>query len=149
MTNQLDRVPGVAASQTARASAVLPASGAYDTSPTEMNCAGFEWVTLFIKYTRGGSGGDMQFKLEGSPAGSGDSWYQLGTATNGTLSSGSDLTNNVQRSEVEYGSTGASAEKVTYGPIPLYGTFERLRVPCQESGATSTPGTTEILARFS
>src|SRR5262245_11282566 len=121
MTAQIDRVPGVAATQTARASAALPASGAYDTSPTALNCMGFEQVMLFFTYTRGGSGGDVQFKLECSPVDSGDHWYQMGAVTKGTVSSGSVALDNVQQGEVEYGSTGSGAEKFTYGPVNISG----------------------------
>lgn len=149
MTDRLNEVPGPQAAQTARASAVLPGSGAYDTAPTEMDVRGFHWVTLFITYTRGGAGGDLQFKLEGSPVNSGDHWFQLGAVTKGTVSSGSDALDNLQRGEVEYGSTGAGAEKVAYGPVFLGGCVERLRINCQESGATGTPGTAAVLARFS
>lgn len=146
---QSNPIPGVAAAQTARVSAALAAAGAYDTSPVEMNCQGWQWVMFFIKYTRGGAGGDLQFKPEVSPVGSGDHWYQVGAAVNGSISSGTDLVNNIQRAEVEYGSTGVAAEKVSYGPIFLGGCADRIRLNCQESGATGTPGTVEVLARFS
>lgn len=149
MTDRLNNVPGPQAAQTARASAVLPNAGAYDSAPTEMDVRGFHYVMLFLTYTRGGSGGDVQLKLEASPVGSGDSWFQVAQSTKGTVTSGSDALENIQRGEVEYGSTGATAEKVTYGPIFLGGCVERLRVPAQESGATGTPGTLAILARFS
>lgn len=45
--------------QVARAEALLPAGGAFDTTPTEMPCPGFTQVTLFVEYTRGGAGGDV------------------------------------------------------------------------------------------
>jgi hypothetical protein len=135
--------------QIARASAALPAAGAYDATPTELVCAGFDFVTLYIVYTRGGAGGDMQFKIEVSPASGGDEWHQLTAYAKATVTSGSDLTSNAQREEVEYGSTGSGAEKFAYGPIPLNGTVERIRIPCQESGAVGTPGTCQIKALFS
>lgn len=149
MTDRLNQVPGVAASQTARASAALPASGAFDTTPTEMNVSGFHYAMFYLTYTRGGAGGDVQFKIEASPVGAGDHWYSIGTSSAGTTSSGADTVGNVQRGEVEYGSTGAGAEKFTYGPIALGGCVERLRLVAQESGATGTPGTLAALARFS
>ncbi len=133
--------------QTARASAALPAAGAFDASPTEMPCSGFNSVMLFITYTRGAAGGDMQFKVEGSPVSSGDSWFQQGLYAAGTVASGADVVSNVQREEVEYGSTGATAEKVMFGPIDIRG-CERLRIPAQESGVAGTPGTAAIEAVF-
>ena len=53
-----------------------------------------------------------------------------------------------QREIIEYGSTGAGAELVAYGPIELEATVERLRVVCAESGAIATPGTCEVLVVF-
>lgn len=135
--------------QVARASAVLPGAGAFDVAPVAMPCPGFEQVTLFIEYTRGGAGGDVQFKLEASPVGSGDVWHQLSAFTGAAAVSGADTVSNVQREEIEYGSTGAAIEKFTYGPVQLGGAVERLRVPCQESGAAGTPGTCKVTAVFS
>ena len=133
--------------QTARASAALPAAGAYDAAPTVMHCAGFETCTLFIAYTRGGAGGDMQFRVEVSPDSAGAVWHRGGVYAPGTPASGTDVVSNLQRESVEYGSTGAGREDVVYGPFDLRGAA-RLRVPCCESGAIGTPGTSAIEARF-
>lgn len=133
--------------QTARASAALPAAGAYDPTPTVMHCVGFETCTLFIAYTRGGVGGDMQFRIEVSPDSTGTVWHRGGIYAPGAVASGSDSVSNLQRESVEYGSTGAGIEQVVYGPIDLRGAA-RIRVPCRESGAVGTPGTAAIEARF-
>lgn len=135
--------------QTARASAALAAAGAFDAAPLELACPGFQKVMLYIEYTRGGAGGDVQFKVEISPVNTGDHWHQIGQYAGAAIVSGSDVTSNVQRQEVEYGSTGAAIEKFSYGPLDLGGAVERLRVVCQESGAVATPGTCKVTARFS
>jgi len=134
--------------QTARVAAVLPAAGAFDAAPLEMPCPGFEHVTLFISYTRGGAGGDMQFRIEANPDSTGGTWHRAGLFSPGAVASGADSLSNLQRESVEYGSTGAGAETVIYGPLELYGGVERLRVACAESGAVGTPGTAGIQARF-
>lgn len=133
--------------QVARASSLLPAGGAFDTTPTEMQCPGFTQVTLFVEYTRGGAGGDVQFKVELSPVYTGDVWHQVGQYAAAAVASGSDVVSNVQRQEVEYGSTGAAIEKFAFGPIDITGA-ERMRVNCQESGAVGTPGTCKVTASF-
>lgn len=133
--------------QTARANAALPAAGAYDATPTVMHCAGFETCTLFIAYTRGGAGGDMQFRVEVSPDSAGAVWHRGGIYAPGGVASGADTVSNLQREDVEYGSTAAGAEAVVYGPFDLRGAA-RLRIPCRESGAVGTPGTAAIGARF-
>jgi len=133
--------------QTARASAALPAAGAYDAAPTEMHCAGFETCALFISYTRGAAGGDMQFRVEVSPNSAGTVWNRSSVYSPGAVASGADTTSNLQREAIEYGSTAAGAELFVYGPFDLRGA-SRMRVPCCESGAVGTPGTAAIEARF-
>ena len=134
--------------QTARTAAALPAAGAFDAAPLEMPCPGFDVVTLFISYTRGGAGGAMQFRVEANPDATGGAWYRAGLYSPGAVASGADSLSNLQRESVEYGSTAAGAQTVIYGPVELRGGVERLRVACAESGAVGTPGTVGIEARF-
>ena len=134
--------------QTARVAAVLPAAGAFDAAPLEMACPGFQFVTLHISYTRGGAGGDMQFRIEANPDAAGGTWQRAGLFAPGAVAAGADSLSNLQRETVEYGSVGAGAETVIYGPLELRGGAERLRVACAESGAVGTPGTAGIEARF-
>ena len=133
--------------QTARVAAALPATGAFDAAPLEMHCAGFDTCTLFISYTRGGAGGDMQFRVQASPDSAGAVWHRSGIYAPGAVASGADTVSNLQREDVEYGSTAAGAETVIYGPFAIQGAA-RLRIPCCESGAVGTPGTASIQARF-
>lgn len=133
--------------QIARASAALAAAGAYDTTPTAMFCPGFKRVTLFGEYTRGGAGGAVNLKIEGSPVGTGDVWHNLTQYSAGTLAVNADTTSGVQREILKYGSTGAAIEKFAV-TVELNGAVERLRVNCAEIGAVGTPGTVKVTAKF-
>ncbi len=138
--------------QVARASAVLPAVGAFDATPTEMPCPYMDWVTFYISYTRGAAGGDMAFRVELSPysvdrAGVED-WFRASLYAAGAVASGADSLSNLQRNAVEYGSTGAAIENAIYGPIAMLKTAERARIVCAESGVAGTPGTAHIVAIF-
>ena len=138
--------------QVARASAALPAAGAFDPAPTEMPCPYMDWVTFYISYTRGAAGGDMQFIVELSPysvdrAGVED-WFRASLYAAGAVVSAADSLSNLQRNAIEYGSQGAAIESVVYGPIALLKTVERARISCAESGNVGTPGTAHIVALF-
>lgn len=132
----------------ARASAVLPAAGAYDTTPVVMDASEFEVVSFYCKYTRGAAGGRVRLKIEVSPESSGSNWYQVSTIAIGTVTPGADSVSAIQREAVEYGATGAGAEAFVYGPVGLGRTIHRVRIAAAESGVVGTPGTAEILARF-
>lgn len=134
--------------QVARASAALPAAGAFDTSPTVMRCPAFQKVTLFIEYTRGGAGGKVKVKIETSPVNTGDVWHMPDLYNPATPVAGADSVSPIQREYLEYGATGAAIEKHEI-PVYLGGAVERLRIACAESGAVGTPGTCKITASFS
>ena len=135
---------------TVRASAALPAAGAYDAAPTEFPTANIDNITLYATYTRGNAGGAVTLHIEQSPYSADvvgvQSWFRTACVACGTISSGSDTTQNAQRANVVYGATGAGAENFVIGPLELYGTVERMRVACAESGQTGTPGTCHIVA---
>ena len=133
--------------QTARAAAALPAAGAYDAAPVEMPCPGFKTCTLFVSYTRAAAGGDVTLHVEASPDAAGATWHRVTVYDPGAVASGADTTSNLQRENLEYGSTGAGAEEFIYGPFEIHGA-ERLRVACAETGAIANPGTVSIEARF-
>lgn len=77
----------------ARASAALPAAGAYDTTPTKVDVAPYATsITLWATYTRGTTNGAARIKPEVSP--DGVTWYRAtlvdtttigGTAPDGVL----------------------------------------------------------------
>lgn len=138
--------------QTARAAAVLEAAGAFDPTPTEMPCPYADHVTFYITYTRGAVGGDAQFRVEPSPYSSDqagvEDWFLASVFAAGGVVSGVDTLSNLQRGNVEYGSTGAGAETVVYGPFLLRKTAERIRFLARESGVLGTPGTMHVVAMF-
>lgn len=133
----------------ARVSAVLPAAGAFDTTPIVLTASEFEAVSFFAKYTRGAAGGKTKLLVEVSPKSFGTDWYRAAVLAVGTVVSGADSASLIQRDSVEYGSTGAAAELFVYGPIRLGRTCHRVRIFAAESGQIGTPGTLEVLARFS
>lgn len=137
---------------TVRAAAALTAAGAWDAAPTEVACAGFNWVMFYFTYTRGAAGGAMDFQIHTSPysadiAGVED-WFFQSVYAAGAVAVNVDTTSNIQRELVTYGATAAAAETFNYGPVSLDGTVERIRIRCRESGITATPGTTHIVAVF-
>jgi len=141
--------------QVARASAALPAAPAWDAAPTEMACAGFDFVTLNFTYTRGGAAGAFDWQVEtspyslaaGVPAGA-QEWQDPAIYASGAVAAGADTTSLVQRELESYTATGAAVETFTIGPTPLRSTFERLRVVARESGNVGAPGTLQIQAEF-
>jgi hypothetical protein len=141
--------------QAARASAALPAAGAWDAAPTEMACPYFENATFNFTYTRGAAGGAFDFQIEASPysvaanapAGASE-WITAAIYAGGAVVAGADTTSLVQRELESYASQGAAAEDFSFGPIDLGGTVERIRIRARESGAVGTPGTLQVEAVF-
>jgi len=142
--------------QEARASAALPAAGAWDAAPLELVCPGFENILLSFTYTRGGAGGAFDFQIEVSPysvvglvpAGA-QEWVAESLYAPGGVAAGVLSQSRVQNEYVTFQSVAAGAEDFAYGPLELFGTIERIRVTCRESGAVGTPGTLQIEANFS
>jgi len=134
---------------TFRASAALPAQGAWDT-PTEVAIAGIDAITLYITYTRGAANGAFDFQIQTSPYAVDvlvvENWFSQSLYAPGTLAAGADTTSHDQRELVTYTSTAAGAEPFVFGPIDLDSTVERIRVRARESGVTATPGTLHIVA---
>ncbi len=133
----------------ARASAALPAAGAWDASPTAMVTAGMDWVTLTFIYTRGGAGGAFEFRVDASPDSTGTVWARTSLYDPGVLAAGADVNSAIQREEITYQATTAAAEVFVYGPVHLGGHVERLRVAAHETGNVGAPGTLAIEARLS
>ncbi len=96
----------------ARASAVLPAAGAFDSAPTEFPVAGFESMTLYIEYTRGAALGAMDWRVELSDAASGDSWYQeIHAPLDPTITPGTEVLFPIGVMRRSYTALGATIEK--------------------------------------
>lgn len=134
--------------QTARASAALPAAGAYDATPRELYCMGFQRVLLSFTYTRGGAAGAFAFRVEVSPDTNSTNWHRLTLYSGAAVVPGADAQSDIQREAVEYQATGAGAEQFVFGPLALGGTVERIRVSAAETGNVGAPGTLAIQANF-
>lgn len=141
----------------ARVSAALAAAGAWDANPTEFFVSGAKSMTLTFTYTRGAAGGAFDFQLEVSPysvaalvpAGGGE-WADGSAYAVGAVGLGADTQSRVQDEYITFGSQGAGAETIIFGPIELDGTIERMRIPCRESadGVVGTPGTLQVTAEI-
>jgi len=132
--------------QVARASAALPAAGAYDAAPLELDCVDASVVRLNFTYTRGAVGGAFATRIETSPDG-GTTWFRSAALAAGVVVVGVDTTNIFQRNVVSYQAVGATAENVEL-EVKLYNTVDAIRVSCAETGVVGTPGTLAIVARF-
>lgn len=139
---------------TFRASAALPAAGAWDATPTEQNVAGASALRLSLTYTRGAAGGAFEFQVESSiyavvgnvPAGASE-WVTEPLFEVDTIAAGTDAVSLVQRESVSYTSTGAGAEDFFMMPIDLAG-IERIRIRARETGVVGTPGTLSIVGEL-
>ena len=134
--------------QVARVSAPLPGAGAYDAAPAELPCPSFDYVTLYVTYTRAAAGGAVTLRVDFSPDSTGTVWNRKTLYAPAVLAAGVDAASLEQRETITYTSTAAGAELSVLGPINLGGTAERIRIACAESGAVGNPGTCEIVARF-
>jgi len=152
----LDSYPrGYANPVTLRASAALPAAGAWDATPTESFCTNAKAAVFTFTYTRGAAGGAFDWQAEYSiysaaalaPAGAGE-WTTEAIYGAGAVAAGVDTTSLVQRELQSYASQGAAAEDFTFGPITLDKSIERIRIRARESGVVGTPGTLQITANF-
>jgi len=140
---------------TFRASAALPAGGAWDAAPTEFSVAGATSLRLALIYTRGAVGGAFSFQVEASPyavaadapAGASE-WATQALYDAAVVVAGADTISLIQREEISYTSTGAAAEDFFPLPLPLAG-LERLRIRACETGAVGTPGTLSIVGTLS
>lgn len=135
-----------------RASAALPAAGAFDAAPTEQNIFGAQGLTLNFTYTRGAAGGAFDYQIELSPysiaglvpAGAAE-WLTESVYASGAVALGADTQSREQREYQTYGSQGAGAEDFQV-EIELQAPMERIRVRARESadGSVGNPGTLQV-----
>lgn len=134
--------------QVARAAAALPGAGAFDATPLEMCCAGFDFVTLYITYTRGAAGGAVVMRPEFAEDSTGAAWHRNSEYGPAIVAADVDSVSLEQAETITYTSNAAGAQTSMIGPFQLDGVVERMRVPCAESGVVGAPGTCAIEARF-
>jgi hypothetical protein len=135
----------------ARASAVLPASPAWDASPTEFFVSGVDDMSVNVTYTQGAAGGSCEFQIELSPysvaalvpAGANE-WMQQGIYEAAAVAGGALTQSLLQNESVTFDPVGAAAEGAPYAPIRLGGGYERCRIRAREAGVPGTPGTAQI-----
>jgi len=143
---------GYANPVTLRASAALPAAGAWDAAPTESFSVLAQEMTMHFTYTQGDVGGAFDFQLEISiysiaalvPAGASE-WVTMALYAPGPVAAGADSQSRTQREYITYVSQGAAAEDF-YFPVQLNKAVERIRCRARESGVVGTPGLLQITA---
>ena len=140
-----------ATSSTVRASAALPAAGAWDAAPTVVTSSGAESLMLAFTYTRGAAGGAFDWQLQVSPyavaadAPTGASeWLTELLYSAGAVAAGADSQSFAQHEYQTYTTLTGDAESFAFGPIELGGAIERVRVRARESGVVGSPGTLVI-----
>jgi len=142
---------GIEGLQEARASAALPAAGAWDAAPTELRVSGAARCMLQITYTEGAGAGAFALQLQTSiysltamaPAGAGE-WADATAYAVGAVVGGADVTSLIQGNVIQFTPVGAGAETFTFGPIELFELVERIRIPAQEVGVIANPGTLQV-----
>ena len=150
---------GVTSLVNARASAALPAVGAWDAAPTEFFVSGTNWMSICLTYTNGeADSGAVDIQLELSqystdalvPAGANE-WIEQTLYAPGAVVQRADTQSLAQAEYITFAPVGNAAESITFSPIALRGTFERARVRARESddGVVGTPGTAQITVNLS
>lgn len=143
--------------QTVRASAALPAAGAWDATPTELKSDYARFLTLHFTYTQGTTGGGFDWQLEVSPYSiaalvptNASEWVTESIYAGGVVAFGADTQSRVQIEYQTFGSQGTLPEDFVYGPLDLGGNVERYRVRARESadGVIAAPGTLSIVGEL-
>ena len=136
-----------------RASAALPAAGAWDATPTEQNVAGAGSIMLYFTYQEGDQAGTGAFDWQvqasaysiaaNAPTGALE-WTDESLHASGGVAAGLDTQSRVQAEYQTFAPTSANQEGFVYGPIRFNHHVERVRIPARESGVVGTPGTLQI-----
>jgi len=134
--------------QVLRASAALPAAGAWDAAPTAIEVMGWTELTLLCAYTRGAAGGAVQFKIEFSYDDAPTVFYQTTLYQSGALAAEADAHSSLQREDFTYTSTAAAIERWPYH-LEIPSNVKTLRLAAREVGVTATPGTFAVNAMLS
>ena len=143
-------LPHISNPITLRASAVLPAAGAWDATPLEVIVSNLHWITLYISFTRGEAAGVLDLQLQWSPYSQTvavvQNWFPMTAYATGGVAAGADTTSLTQREIMSYTPTGAAIENFIYGPVEFRDTAQRLRVLGRDIGVqVAEPGTLHIV----
>jgi len=144
---------GVSGLNEVRASAALPAAGAWDASPTEFFVSGASSLGVHLTYTEGEPGGSVDVQLELSPYAltanvptGAQEWIPQTLYAPGVVAGGVDTQSLAQNEYVTFDPTGVTTEAITFAPVALRGVFERARVRARETSQQAVPGTCQITA---
>lgn len=132
----------------ARATAALPAAGAWDATSTVITTAGMDHALIQCAYQRGAANGAFEIAVWVSPDSSGANWAQTTIYDAGAVAINTDTTSSIQREGIEYGAVGAGVEAVVYGPLHLAGAVERMYIAARETGVVGTPGTLGVFVNL-
>ena len=129
--------------QTARAEAILEASGAYDATASNVSLSPTsQTVTLWCRYTRGAAGGYASIRPQISPDGT--RWYAA-TIVNGTLTTTAPF-GALPAVCAQYDlPEPADGDELAFAMTLDVAGARFLRIPAAESGDTASPGTLEVL----
>ena len=129
----------------ARAAAALPAAGAWDVAPLELQASWDGSIMLYFTYTRGGAAGAFRWRIEACPDEPAVTWYRSSIYEAGIVApGGADVMSRIQREEFEYIATGAAAESFVVGPIRTDDGARYMRFPAAEVGNVGAPGNLAI-----
>lgn len=132
----------------ARAAAALPAAGAWDAAPVELQASWGVETTLYFTYTRGGAGGSFRWRIEVCPDEPAVTWYRSSIYEAGVIVPGTDVMSRVQREEFEYIATGANAESFVFGPVQISDGARYVRIVAAEVGNVGAPGNLAVDVMF-
>jgi hypothetical protein len=122
----------------------------WDATPVENSIYGAQGVTITFSYTRGAAGGAFDYQVQLSPysvvglvpAGAGE-WATESIYAAGAVAAGAPTQSREQTEYQTYQATGA-AQEVYQIDMELQAPYERIRIPCRESGVPGTPGDLQI-----
>ena len=127
-----------------RASAVLPASGAYDAEEDTLRVdlsACSQTVTLWCKYTRGDAGGYAAIRPIISP--DGVNWYKA-TLVNGTVTVSAPYGSIPITAAQHELPEPADGDEFAFAHTLDVAGARFLKIPAAEVGVTASPGTLEV-----
>lgn len=145
-----DISPVLLAKQTVqfRASAALPAAGAYDAAPTEIPTGGMTKLTIHLSYDEAAVGGKVRIILYGAMlVGAADVWRPLVLGEQQAAVVGTGILTYIEPGIYEFDPLTTGLEGVSI-PLDIVGGWYKVRIAAAESGVIGTPGTCQIDGTF-
>ena len=135
--------------QIARANVILPAAGAWDPAPVELQCVAFDSFTLYFLYTPDGAGAGNAFDIYVEISRDGSVWYQTTIYAGGAVGGASDVVSRFQREIFRYAATQQVVPEFSvFGPVAMNGSPDYIRIFAREIGDLVNPGLLEIRISF-